>query len=49
MKEIFNFTILMTASVNADNHAVLLAWGIVEGESKDLRHYFLGHLVTAIP
>jgi len=48
-KEIFNLTILMAASVDADNHAVLLAWAIVEGESEDSWRYFLGHLVTTIP
>ena len=29
-KDIFNLTILMAASVDAANHAVLIAWAIVE-------------------
>ena len=39
----------MAASVDAENHAVLVAWAIVEGESEESWRYFLGHLVTAIP
>ena len=31
-KDIFNLTILMAASVDAANHAVLIAWAIVESE-----------------
>ena len=34
-KDIFNLTILMAASVDAANHAVLIAWAIVESVSED--------------
>jgi hypothetical protein len=48
-KVIFNLTVLMAASGDADNHVVLVGWAIVEGESEDSWRYFLGHWVTAIP
>ena len=35
IKDIFNLTILMAASVDAVNHAVLIAWEIVESENED--------------
>ena len=34
-KDILNLTILMAASVDAANHAVLIAWAIVESENED--------------
>jgi len=33
-KEIFSLTVLLAESVDADNHAVMIAWAIVEGESE---------------
>ena len=39
----------MAACVDADNHAILLTWAIVEGESENFWRYLLSHLVTAIP
>jgi hypothetical protein len=48
-KEIFSLTILLAVSVDADNHAVPIAWAIVEGESESSWRFFLSNLVTAIP
>ena len=47
-KEIFNLTILLAVSVNADNHSVLLAWAVVEGESEHSWRYFLSNLLLSI-
>ena len=33
-KEIFNLTILLVVSVDANNHSALLAWAIVESENE---------------
>ena len=33
IKDIFNLTILMAASVGTANHAVLIAWAVVESEN----------------
>ena len=39
-KDIFNLTTLMAASVDAANHAVLIAWAIVESENEDAWRVF---------
>jgi hypothetical protein len=39
-KEIFNLTILLAVTVDADNHAIILAWAVVEGESESSWRYF---------
>ena len=38
-KDIFNLTILLAVAVDADNHAIILAWA-VEGESESSWRYF---------
>ena len=48
-KEIFNLTILLTMSVDANNHSVLLAWAIVESENEGSWRFFLSNLCAAIP
>ena len=48
-KEIFNLTILLAASVDANNHSVLLAWAVVESENESSWRFFLSNLCTAIP
>ena len=39
-EDIFNLTILMAASIDAANHAVLIAWAIVESENEDAWRFF---------
>jgi hypothetical protein len=41
--------ILIAATVDADNHAVRLAWGIVESESEASWRMFQSNIKTAIP
>ena len=48
-KETFNLTILLAASVDANNHSVLLAWAVVESENESPWRFFLSNLCTAIP
>ena len=48
-KEIISLTILMAVSVYEVDHAVLLAWAIVESESEQSWHLFLSNLLLAIP
>jgi len=33
-KEIFSLTVLLATSADADNHAAVSAWALVEGESE---------------
>jgi len=39
----------MAVSAEAGNHAFLVPWAIVKGESEDLWRFILSHLVTAFP
>ena len=48
-KDIFNLTILLAASIDANNHSVLLAWAIVESENESSWRFFLSNLYAAIP
>ena len=48
-KEIFSLTVLLKVSVDADNHAVMIAWALAEGESESSLRLFLSHLHAAIP
>ena len=48
-KEIFSLTVLLKVSVDADNHAIMIAWALVEGESESSLRLFLSHLHAAIP
>jgi len=41
--------VLLAVSVDANNHAVMIAWAIVEGESESSWRWFLSHLHTGIP
>jgi transposase-like protein len=41
--------ILIAVTVDADNHAVRLAWGIVESESEASWRMFLSNIKTAMP
>ena len=49
IKEIFNLTILLAASIDVNNHSVLLAWAIVESENESSWRFFLSNLRAAIP
>lgn len=49
MKEIFGLTALLAASVDANNHGVLIAWAIVESENEGSWRYFLTNLTISIP
>ena len=40
-KEIFSLTVLLAVSVDADNHAVMISWALVEGESESSWRWFL--------
>lgn len=42
-------TLLLAVTIDADNHACILAWALVGGETKDSWRYFLLHLKSAIP
>jgi len=42
-------TLLLAVGINADNHAVLLAWGLVESETEDSWRFFLINLKFAMP
>ena len=48
-KEIFNHTILLAASVDADNPSVLLAWAGIKSKNESSWRFFLSILCTAIP
>jgi transposase-like protein len=41
--------ILIAVTIDADNHAIRLAWGIVESESEESWRMFLSNIKTAIP
>jgi hypothetical protein len=49
MKDIFNLTVLLAVTTDAQNHNVLLAWAVVEGENEHAWRFFLSNLQTAIP
>jgi hypothetical protein len=50
MKEAYALTILLAVAVDADNHGLLIAWSLVEGESESSWRYFLGNqLKVAFP
>jgi len=42
-------TLLLAVGIDADNHAVLLAWGLVESETEDSWRFFLTNLRSAMP
>ena len=42
-------TLLLAVGIDADNHAVLLAWGLVESETQDSWRFFLTDLKSAMP
>jgi transposase-like protein len=41
--------LVMAATLDRNNEALPLAWGIIPGESEDHWSWFLAHLKTAIP
>ena len=42
-------TLLLAVGIDADNHAVLLAWALVESETEDSWRFFLTNLKSTIP
>ena len=47
--EILNLTVLLAASVDVNNHSVLLAWTIVESENESSWQFLLSNLCATIP
>jgi len=49
MKTQFIQTLLLAVGIDAENHVVLLAWGLVESETEDSWRFFLTNLRSAMP